>query len=219
MFYINFKGEIYVKDVQRTDNLSSVHFSFANLTQLYYGITENTVVNYVFSLFPKFQLHLGYTINSYLDFNANGVELQYYKFIFDSQIVVVVEVQGLDLSLFSYEEPDNIDDLSTGFPFGGFLPLADLQDTLYLEVYQHVLGSYQMLATKTVQSVRYQLVQGTNFMIEFSNYPFSHSVYVVMAFKSLDSSIPPSVTSISKNGVDISNTIVNDLTLPGAFNY
>ena len=104
-------------------------------------------------------------------------------------------------------------------PFGGYFPLADLDDSLYQEVYQFVIGKYDLLLTKTVESVRYQIVQGTNFMIEFTNYPFSHDIYVVIAHKPLGATAPH-VDHIYKNGVDIHNTIVTtSSSILGAFNY
>jgi len=171
----------------------------------------------VFSLFPSFQIHLSYTINSYTIANAGGADEVYYKFIFDSQIVVVVKVEGGSLVLFSYEEPDNIVDLGVG-QVGGYLPFIDLQDASYLEVYTHVVGKYPTLLTKTVESVRYQMVAGVNFLIEFNNHPFSHDKYQVIAHKPLSASV--SITSINKNGVDISNTVLsNGVAMPGVFNY
>jgi hypothetical protein len=129
-----------------------------------------------------------------------------------------VEVQGLQLALFSYQEPDNIVDLGSGSGLGGFLPLVNLQDVTYQQVYQMIVSSYPFLQTKTVESVRYQIVAGTNFMIEFHNYPFSRDRFFVIANKPLGSGAP-TVTSIYKNGVDIGNSIASSLSIPGAFNY
>ena len=66
--------------------------------------------------------------------------------------------------LFSYEEPDNIVELEVG-QVGGYLPFVDLQDATYIEVYNHVLVKQPVLLTKTVESVRYQLVAGVNFLL------------------------------------------------------
>lgn len=66
--------------------------------------------------------------------------------------------------LFSYEEPDNIVELEVG-QVGGYLPFVDLQDATYIEVYNHVLAKQPVLLTKTVESVRYQLVAGVNFLL------------------------------------------------------
>ena len=48
---------------------------------------------------------------------------------------------------------------------GGYLPFVDLQDATYIEVYNHVLAKQPVLLTKTVESVRYQLVAGVNFLL------------------------------------------------------
>lgn len=57
LFYLDFTGRIQVMDVQRTPNLTSVYRTFATLTQLYYEINQDTVINYVFSVFPNLQLY------------------------------------------------------------------------------------------------------------------------------------------------------------------
>ena len=51
LFYMSFGGAMYVQDIQRTANTTSSNWVFPNLTQLYYQVNENTVINYVFSLF------------------------------------------------------------------------------------------------------------------------------------------------------------------------
>ena len=38
LFYIGAEGEIFVKDVQKTEDPASIHLSFPSLTQLYYSI-------------------------------------------------------------------------------------------------------------------------------------------------------------------------------------
>ena len=128
-----------------------------------------------------------------------------------------MEVQGTNLVLYSYEEPDNVVDLEGAM--GGYLPLTDLQDSSYQTVYQHVVSHFPILTHKQVESVRYQMVAGVNYLIEFTHYPFSYDVYLVVVHLPL-SGQSPQVQTIHKNGVDISNTIVsNSLALPGAFNY
>ena len=122
---------MYVQDIQRTANTSSSNWVFPNLTQLNYQINENTVINYVFSLFPNFQLNAAYTINFYTIYSG-GLEQQFYKFIFDSQIIVIVSVQGTQLNLYSYEEPDNVAALVQGQGLGGYIPFVNLDDPTYL---------------------------------------------------------------------------------------
>ena len=157
LFYMGIAGEMYVQDVQRAPNTSSSNWVFPTLTQLFYQINENTVINYVFSLFPNFQLHATYTINFYTIYTG-GLEQNFYKFIFDSQIIVIVLAQGTKLSLHSYEEPDNVVALVQGQGVGGYLPFVSLDDPIYLEVYQYIIQQYPYLATKEVESVRYQIV-------------------------------------------------------------
>ncbi len=155
-----------MKDVQRVPD--STTLSFPNLTQLYYQINENTVINYVFSLFHRLQLHSSYTVNYYTVLDANGNANNYYKFIFDSQIIVVVQVQGIALTLYSYEEPDNVVTLPVN-QVGGYLPLAHLQSSSYLTAKNYLLQQYSYLQGKNLESVRYQIVAGTNYMLEFNN--------------------------------------------------
>lgn len=57
LFYLDFTGKIQVMDVQRTPNITSVYRTFTTLTQLYYEINQDTVINYVFSVFPNLQLY------------------------------------------------------------------------------------------------------------------------------------------------------------------
>lgn len=160
-FYISHDGSINVKDVQRVPDSTSL--SFPNLTQLYYQINENTVINYIFSLFHRLQLHSSYTVNYY-----TVLTNAYYKFRFDSQIIVVVQVQGIALTLYSYEEPDNVVTLPAN-QVGGYLPLAHLQSSTYLTAKNYLLQQYSYLQGKNLQSVRYQIVAGTNYMLEFNN--------------------------------------------------
>lgn len=218
LYYMSITGAMYVQDVQRTPNTSSSNWVFPTLTQLFYQINENTVINYVFSIFPSFQLHSTYTINFYTIYTG-GLEQNFYKFIFDSQIIVIVLAQGTTLSLHSYEEPDNVVALVQGQGVGGYVPFVSLDDPIYLEVYQYIIQQYPYLATKRVESVRYQIVQGTNFMIELNNDPFSNDIYLAMAFKPLGSA-SPSIISLHRNGVDITkNAFSSSLGIPGAFNY
>lgn len=49
LFFLDFSGRIEVMDVQRTPNPSSPLLTFTTLTQLYYAINQDTVINYVFS--------------------------------------------------------------------------------------------------------------------------------------------------------------------------
>lgn len=57
LFFLDFTGRIEVVDVQRTTNLTSPYRTFTTLTQLYYEINQDTVINYVFSEFPTLQMH------------------------------------------------------------------------------------------------------------------------------------------------------------------
>lgn len=228
LFYINFDGSIFVIDAQRTTNPSSPNLSFLTLTQIYYQINQDTVLNYVFSLFPNLQLHNNYTVNFYSTINPLGNSSDFYKFVFDSKVIVIISVNGLTLALNTYQEPDNVYNLlsnnintstTTQTILGGYLAFVNLQDATYLACYQQLLNQYPFLSTKTVQEVRYQIVAGTNFMIEMNNQPFSNDNYVAIVFKPL-SSTPPTVTQIYKNGVNITSTILtNTLALPGVFNY
>ena len=70
LFFINFSGAILVVDVQRVTNTSSPNLSFLSLTELFYQINQGTVINYVFSLFPKLQLNSNYTVNYYTIFDG-----------------------------------------------------------------------------------------------------------------------------------------------------
>ena len=89
LFYINFDGSIFVIDAQRTTNPSSPNLSFLTLTQIYYQINQDTVLNYVFSLFPNLQLHNNYTVNFYSTINPLGNSSDFYKFVFDSKVIEI----------------------------------------------------------------------------------------------------------------------------------
>ena len=54
-------------------------------------------------------------------------------------------------------------------------------------------------------------------MIEFSNYPFSDDIFIVIAYKPLV--LPTIIKSIYKNGADVTQTLINMPAIPGAFNY
>jgi hypothetical protein len=88
--------------VQRTVNISSTFRTFTSLTQLFYVINQDTVINYVFSEFPTLQMHQNYTASTYTLLDANGNSIDYFKFIFDNQIVITVQVNGLTFSVYSY---------------------------------------------------------------------------------------------------------------------
>lgn len=63
------------------------------------------------------------------------------------------------------------------------------------------------------------MVQGTNFMIEFNNDPFSKDTYLAVVFKPVGVA-SPQIVSMHKNGVDITmNAFSSSLGVPGAFNY
>ena len=63
------------------------------------------------------------------------------------------------------------------------------------------------------------MVAGTNFIIIFSSYPFSDNIYQVAVHKPLGM-LPSVITSLHKNGVDVSNTIVEtSINIPGVYNY
>lgn len=165
-FYIAGDGKIHVKDVQRVPD--STTLTFPILTQLAYQINENTVINYIFSLFPRLQLHSSYTLNFYTMLDLKGYPKDYYKFIFDSQIIVIIQVDGTSLSLYSYDEPDNVIPIPAN-QVGGYLPLPNLQDSYYVTGKNYLLQTYTFLTGKTLESVRYQIVSGTNYMLEYNN--------------------------------------------------
>ena len=109
--------------------------TFPNLTKLSYQINFNTVINFVFSLFPQLQLYTTYTSNLYTITDSLGTDRDYYKYVFDSQLVVIVEVLGDELTLFSYDEPDNVYNIDTSSSVvGGYLPYSTLDHPEYLEI-------------------------------------------------------------------------------------
>lgn len=177
------------------------------------------MINYVFSLFPRLQMYTTYFVNYYTITDSNGTAKDYYKFVFDSQIIVVIQIDGLSLILFSYQEPDNVVNIpaNPSLLAGGFLPLLNLNDPTYLQTKQFVVQSYPFLSNKIVESVRYQLVTGTNFMIEFNNNPFSADSYLVVVFVPLGTGTP-TITQLYRSGIDVKNNAM-PVGVPGSFNY
>jgi hypothetical protein len=149
LFYLDFTGRIEVLDVQRTLNLTSPYRTFTTLTQLYYVINQDTVINYVFSEFPNLQMHQNYTASTYSLLDGSGNSIDYFKFIFDNQIVITIQVNGLTFSVYSYDEPDSAVANSTA-QLGGFLPLLTLTDPLYISVYNSLITNYPFLQYKNV---------------------------------------------------------------------
>jgi hypothetical protein len=172
LFYMDFTGKMQVVDVQRTANLSSTLRTFTTLTQLFYVVNQDTVINYVFFEFPTLQMHQNYTTSTYSLLDSGGNSIDYFKFIFDNQIVITIQVNGLAFSVYTYNEPDALVAASTA-QLGGFLPLLSLTDSLYLSVYNALLTNYPFLHHKNVQEVRYQVVAGTNYLITLNAQPFS----------------------------------------------
>lgn len=150
LFFMDYSGRIQVVDVQRTPNPSSSAISFPALTQLYYAINQNTAINYVFSEFPTLQMHTNYTASYYSLLDPYGNSLDYFKFIFDNQIVITVQVNALTFSVYSYDEPNSVIANATA-SLGGYLPLLTLTDPIYLSVYNALITSYPFLQYKTVQ--------------------------------------------------------------------
>lgn len=214
LFFLDFTGRINVLDVQRAVNLSSAVRTFTSLTQLYYVINQDTVLNYVFSEFPTLQMHQNYTASTYSLLDGYDNSIDYFKFIFDNQIVITIQVNGLAFSVYSYDQPNSAVAVSTS-QLGGFLPLLALTDALYLSVYSALLLKYPFLQHKNVQEVRYQLVAGTNFLITLNAQPFSSDSYLALVFQPLNG--PPSFTSLLKNGVDITSTLISQPA--AAYNY
>lgn len=218
LFYLDFTGRIQVMDVQRTPNLTSVYRTFPTLTQLYYEINQDTVINYVFSVFPNLQLYENYTASYYSIEDSLGNFVDYFKFIFDNQVVVIISVTGLDFSLYSYQEPDSVSSnpaATLNLP-PGYLPLLTLTDPSYLNSYAYLLLRYPFLAYKNVEGVRYQLVAGTNFMITLNSQPFTDDVYVALIYQPLNLGLPV-ISSLYKNGVDMANILFS--TPAGSYNY
>jgi hypothetical protein len=214
LFYLDFAGNIEVLDVQRTANLTSTFRTFTTLTQLFYVINQDTVINYVFCQFPTLQMHLNYTASTYSLLDGSGNSIDYFKFIFDNQIVITVQVNGLAFSVYTYNEPDTAVAASTA-QLGGFLPLLTLTDPLYLSLYAAIIANYPFLQYKNVQEVRYQVVAGTNYLITLNTQPFSTDQYLVAAYQPLSG--PPLFNSILKNGIDITSTLMSRPTAP--YNY
>jgi hypothetical protein len=121
-----------------------------------------------------------------MDSQSNLVD--YFKFIFDAQIIVIIEIKILVLNLYSYEEPDNLLKLvnppktttttttttnSTTLVPGGYMPFLNLNDPNYLKVYNFLITQYPILVNKNIISVRYQIVAGTNFLLFLNNFPFA----------------------------------------------
>jgi hypothetical protein len=119
-----------------------------------------------------------------MDSQSNLVD--YFKFIFDAQIIVIIEIKSLVLNLYSYEEPDNLLKLvnppktttttttsSTTLVPGGYMPFLNLNDPNYLKVYNFLIAQYPILVNKNIVSVRYQMVAGTNFLLFLNNFPFA----------------------------------------------
>ena len=82
-----------------------------------------------------------------LDVNSNPID--YFKFIFDNQVIVIIQVNGLDFSLNSYQEPNNVN-TTTPSPSACYLPLLILTDPIYLVVYNLLISKYPFLAYKYV---------------------------------------------------------------------
>lgn len=177
------------------------------------------MINYVFSLFPRLQMYTTYFVNYYTITDTSATSRDYYKFVFDSQIIVVVQINGLNLILFSYQEPDNVVNLpsSPSSVAGGYLPLLNLNDPTYLQAKQLVIQSYPFLNNKIVESVRYQVVSGINFMIEFNNDPFSADSYLVTVFIPLGTGTP-TINQLYRSGIDVKNNLM-PTAVPGSFNY
>ena len=218
LFYLDFTGRIQVMDVQRTPNLTSIYRTFSTLTQLYYEINQDTVINYVFSVFPSLQLYENYTASYYSLDNGLGNIVDYFKFIFDNHVVVIISVTGLDFALYSYQEPDSVSvnaAATMNLP-PGYLPLLSLTDPSYLCSYAYLLLRYPFLVYKNVEGVRYQLVAGTNFMITLNSQPFTDDVYVALIYQPLNLGLPV-ISALYKNGIDITNTLFSTPT--GSYNY
>lgn len=173
----------------------------------------------MFSEFPYLQNYQNYTASYYTLVDSNNISTDYFKFIFDNQVVVVIAVCGLNFSLFSYQEPDSIstDPAATLNIPGGYLPLLTLTDPIYLSAYSFLVSNYPFLIYKNVEDVRYQLVAGTKYLITFNSQPFSTDIHVAVIFQPLGVGSQPVISSIYKNGIDITNTIMS--TPPGGYNY
>lgn len=70
----------------------------------------------------------------------------------------------------------------------------------------------------TIESVRYQIVSGTNYLINFNDLPFSSDHYIAIVYYPISGS--PTVTSLHRNGIDITHCLlILPFTQTGAFNY
>jgi hypothetical protein len=141
--------------------------------------------------------------------------LDYFKFIFDNQIIVIVQISGLTFSLYSYEEPDPSGPAQPN-PVGGYLPLLKLTDPIYLKALSALTKKYTFLSNKNVEDVRYQLSAGTNFIISLNQIPFSNDEYVAVVYQPINDP-NPQINFLYKNGIEITNTILNSKA--GAYNY
>ena len=156
-----------------------------------------------------------YTASYYSLFDQAGNELDYFKFIFDNQIIVIVQISGLTFSLYSYEEPDPSGPAQPN-PVGGYLPLLKLTDPIYLKALAALTKKYTFLSNKNVEDVRYQLSAGTNFIISLNQIPFSNDEYVAVVYQPINDP-NPQINFLYKNGIEITNTVLNSKA--GAYNY
>ena len=58
-------------------------------------------MNYIFSNYPYLQATTSYTTN-YYSINTSNISTDYYKFIFDSRTIVVVEIADLIMNIYTY---------------------------------------------------------------------------------------------------------------------
>jgi hypothetical protein len=128
---------------------------------------------------------------------------------------VIVQINGLTFSLYSYEEPDPSGPAQPN-PLGGYLPLLKMTDPNYLKAYAALTKKYTFLANKNVEDVRYQLSAGTTFIISLNQIPFSNDEYVAVVFQPINDP-NPQINFLYKNGIEITNTILT--TKAGAYNY
>jgi hypothetical protein len=62
--------------------------------------------------------------------------------------------------------------------------------------------SYPALLTKNIESVRSQVVAGTNFMLMLNNLPFSKDQYIAIVSVSLGTT-SASILNLYRNGIDV----------------